>query len=102
MASLAGARDGGVHATLSGTTADTITFTAANAVGGVAGGGATLAVTNRDTSVTLYFTTTGTAAVSAATGTYVVLPLQTKTVIFTGHTVVSVVGNGNAYSVELI
>lgn len=83
------------HATLSGTTADTVTFS---------GGGSTLCVTNRDSSVTLYFTISGTAAVSAADDTYVVLPLQAKVVPFSPTSVhtVSIVGNGNAYSAEII
>lgn len=79
------------HATLSGTTADTVTFT---------GTGSNIAVTNRDASVTLYFTVNGATAVSAADETFVVLPLQTKILTGQGITVVSVVGNGNAYSVE--
>lgn len=80
------------HATLSGTTADSVTFSAF---------GSEIAVTNRDASVTLYFRQDGTTAVSAADETYVVLPLQTKVVPYQ-RGVVSVVGNGNAYSVELI
>lgn len=80
------------HATLSGTTADSVTFSYR--------GGSSLAVTNRDATTTLYFTVNGATAVSAADETFVVLPLQTKTVRFR-DTVVSVVGNGNAYSAEI-
>jgi len=80
------------HATLSTTTADSVTFS---------GTGANIAVTNRDASTTLYFRIDGTTAVSAADETFVVLPLQTKVISAAGTKVISVVGNGNAYSAEL-
>jgi hypothetical protein len=81
------------HATLSGTTADTVTFSAK---------GDTIAVTNRDAATSLYFTYNGATAVSLADDTFVVLPLQTKTIKAkgVGVGVISLVGNGNAYSVE--
>jgi hypothetical protein len=81
------------HATLSTTVADLVTFS---------GTGRSLAVTNRDASVTLYFRLDGTTAVSAADETYVVLPLQTKILEISGYgPKVSIVGNGNAYSAEI-
>jgi hypothetical protein len=84
------------HATLSSTTADSVTFS---------GTGSTICVTNRDTTNTLYFTVNSTAtvvtAVAAADESFVVLPLQSKTINAKGTTVVSVVGNGGGYSVEL-
>lgn len=84
------------HATLSTTVADSVTFS---------GQGSTLCITNRDSSVTLYFTMNGTA-VSAADDTYAVLPLQSKTLAVpsaggAGALIVSIVGNGNAYSAEI-
>jgi hypothetical protein len=66
------------------------------------GGGAQVAVTNRDASVTLYFRADGTTAVAAADETYVVLPLQTKVISVGLNRVLSIVGNGNAYSAEWI
>lgn len=82
------------HATLSGTTADSVTFS---------GSGSDIAVTNRDSSVLLYFRVDGTTAVAAADETFVVLPLQTKILRRrpSGLAVVSIVGNGNSYSAEL-
>jgi hypothetical protein len=81
------------HATLSGTTADSVTFTSA-----VDGG--TVSVTNRDASNTLYFTVNGATAVALADETYAVLPLQSFGVSVgpTSALVLSIVGNGNAYS----
>lgn len=87
------------HATLSTTVADDITF---SAIGG------SLIVTNHAAvgGANLYFRMDGTTAVSLADETYVVLPQQSKVVPYqktaTGTTVVSVVGNANVYSVELI
>lgn len=80
------------HATLSSTTADSVTFS---------GTGSEIAVTNRDTSTTLYFRVDATTAVAAADNTFAVLPLQTKVVRAAGAKVISVVGNGNSYSAEL-
>lgn len=79
------------HATLSGTTADTVTFS---------GSGSSLCITNRDATNTLYFTMNGATAVAAADETYVVLPLQAKVVRFNGN-VISIVGNGGGYSAEI-
>lgn len=83
------------HATLSGTTADSVTLSYR--------GGSELAVTNRDAATALYFTYNGATAVADADETFVVLPLQTKVIKAKGIDigVVSVVGNGNAYSVEV-
>ncbi len=81
------------HATLSTTTADTVTFS---------GGGNTLAITNHHASVNLYFRMDGTTAVSLADETYVVLPGQSKTLSINGiPPTVSIVGNGNVYSAEV-
>lgn len=85
------------HATLSTTVADSITFT---------GTGAYLCVTNRGAvgDAALYFTFDGTTAVSAADETYVCQPQQSKVIgpaKFGPGTSVSVVGSGNAYSVEI-
>jgi hypothetical protein len=83
------------HDTLSGATADTVTMT---------GQGGSLAITNRDASVTLYFRFGSTAAVADADENFAVLPLQTKVLgVGTGDAsiVISIVGNGNAYSVEV-
>ncbi len=84
------------HATLSGTTADTLTFS---------GHGSTLAVTNHAASggANLYFRMDGTTAVSLADETFVVLPQQTKVVPWQArNSTVSIVGSGNVYSAELI
>ena len=83
------------HATLSGTTADSITFSYRGAT--------ELAVTNRDSSDIVYFTYNGATAVAAADETFVVLPLQTKVIKINGGNpgVVSVVGDGGGYSVEI-
>jgi len=81
------------HATLSGSTADSVTFT---------GNGNTLCVTNRAASASLYFRFDGTTAVADADDTYIVLAGQSKTL--SGHwgkPVISLVGSSNAYSVEL-
>ena len=85
------------HATLTGTTADSITYS---------GRGSFLCITNRDTTNTLYFTITGTTAVAAADETFVVLPLSSKTLGpgnfgASGNAVVSVVANGGGYSAEI-
>jgi hypothetical protein len=82
------------HATLSSTTADSITFS---------GTGTTLCITNRDASDIVYFRFDGTTAVAAADETYVVLPNNFKTIQMhsMGGLVVSVVGDGGAYSAEL-
>lgn len=82
------------HATLSGGTADTITFS---------GEGNVLCVTNRHASNTMYFRFDGTAAVAAADETYVVLPLSSKTVTGGnfGSNTLSVIGTDNPYSVEI-
>lgn len=81
------------HATLSGTTADSITFSYR--------GSSELAVTNRDATDVIYFTYNGATAVAEADQTFVVLPMQTKVIRATGVGVVSVVGDGGAYSVEV-
>ena len=85
------------HATLSTTTADSVTFT---------GVGKYLSVTNHAVSgeANLYFRLDGTTAVSLADNTYVVLPGQAKVLgpgFFGPGTVVSIVGSGNVYSVEI-
>lgn len=87
------------HATLTGGAADAVTFS---------GQGSTLAITNRDSSATIYFTAQGgVTAVSAADDTYVVLPLQTKTLAIpsaggTAALVVSIISASSiAYSAEI-
>lgn len=92
------------HATLTTTTADLLTM-------GAAAGPRLreLEVLNRSTSVDLYFTWasggSATTAVSAATDTTIVLPGQAVTVDLTDSVIsllsVSVVGNANAYSVQV-
>lgn len=92
------------HATLSGTTADTVTI-------GTAGSLTQLAICevfNRDASVGLYFTlsrgaTAPTTATSAADNSFYVGPSSSLAVSLPNATpifAVSVVGNGNAYSVH--
>lgn len=86
-----------VHKTLTTTAADAVTITGHRYVW----------VYNADASVHLYFRFDGTTAVSAADGTYRVPPATSMVVdVFTaGNTaassvVLSVVGSGNAYSVQ--
>lgn len=77
-----------VHNTLSGTTADAITIT----------GYETVDIINRSASTALYFRSDGTTAVGAANGTDYVAPGG-----FVRHNAdgreISIVGNGNDYSV---
>jgi hypothetical protein len=58
-------------------------------------------VTNRDSTAVIYFTVDGTVPVSAADGTYVVMPLSALRINFpTGATVVKLISAGTpAYSV---
>lgn len=78
-----------VHKTLSGTTADTVAITAAYPA---------LEVCNRDATVALYVARDGTTAVSAADNTDYVAPGGSLLIPHTSS--LSVVGNGNAYSVS--
>lgn len=92
------------HATLSGTTADSIAFS---------GRGRTLRVTNRSGTAPLYFRTDldtagdPVTAVAAADETFVVPEGGSVSVRVYGHAggnrdlKMSIVGDGNAYSVEL-
>ena len=80
------------HATLSTTVADSVAFT---------GKGNSTCVTNHDTTNLLYFRFDGTTAVGAADDTYVVRPGQAKVIPY-GVASISVVGSGNAYSVEIV
>lgn len=82
------------HATLSGSTADSVTFS---------GKGTTLCVTNRHASNTLYFRLGDATAVAAADETYVVLPLTSKIITggSFGSNVLSIVGTDNPYSAEI-
>jgi hypothetical protein len=86
-----------VHATLSGTTADSITWTGGGPYG-------TVNVQNRDGTNVLYVRFDGTTAVAAADGTYAVAVNSTRTFNLQGTApypgVLSVVGNGGGYSVE--
>jgi hypothetical protein len=81
------------HATLTTTAADAITFS---------GVGSKVRVTNHDATTSLYFRVDGTTAVSLADETFVVLPGQSREVFLGINRVVSVVGNGNVYSAELV
>jgi len=86
---------GGIHKTLSGTTADTI------AVPYVTVGSREIEVLNRSTSNPIYVRVGGSAAVAAADGT-TVIPAGTGRVftIRESAPTISVVGNGDAYSVD--
>lgn len=81
--------------TLTGTTADTITLTQ---------GWEAVAVTNHDATDVVYFRTDGTTAVAAANDTIPVLPgttvIRAVGTNTSGQIVVSVVGDGGAYTVE--
>lgn len=86
-----------VTATLTTTTADTVTLTQAWPA---------ISVTNHDGATTLYFRQDGTTAVSEANGTTAVLPGNTviaksspRSTASAQH-VLSVVGNGNKFTVE--
>lgn len=86
-----------VHATLTTTTADSITWTAGGPYG-------TVIVSNRDATNVLYVRFDGTTAVGAADGTFAVAVNSARTFNLGSSApspaVLSVVGNGNAYSVE--
>jgi len=88
-----GGRPSGVHKTLSGTTADTVTVTSTTT-------SSRGQVINRS-SAAIYLRFDGSAAVAAADGT-VVLPagLVYEWFIGSGTATVSVVGSGDAYSVQ--
>lgn len=82
----------GVHLTLAGTAADTITVSTLRNV----------LVWNNDTTNSIYVRTDGTAAVAAADGTYIVPPrtsLALELPYSAAGAVISVIGNGNVYSV---
>jgi hypothetical protein len=84
------------HATLTTTTADTVTLT---------GQGVSLAVTNHDATEKLWFRIDGSTAVALADENFIVLPGTTKVLGVTttaASAIVSVVGNGNVYSVEIL
>lgn len=85
------------HATLSSTTVDTVTLSTDDLQG--------VEVVNRSGATTIYFRCDGTAAVAAANGTFAVLAGQSLYVPLGGglgsaSTVVSIIGDGNAYSVH--
>lgn len=84
------------HATLSSTTADSITLSFP---------GQEIIVTNFDGTNKLYVTWDGTTPTAAADDSFVVPISSSKTLKrtkgFSGSTVVKVVGNGGAYSVEM-
>jgi hypothetical protein len=81
------------HATLSGTTVDTVTVTGAHEE---------IEVLNRSGAADLYVTTDGSVPVAGADNTDIV-PVGTSLVLRAsageGGTVVQILGNGNAYSV---
>src|SRR5678815_4118395 len=90
------------HATLSGSTADSVTFS---------GRGSTLRVINKDSSNALYFTpgtlqsdgATAVVAVGAADETFYVAPGQSLSIAVNPNRAlkISIVGNGNAYGAEV-
>lgn len=83
---------GGVHLTLAGTAADTITVQNYRNV----------LVWNNDTANPIYVRMDGATAVAAAAGTYIVPPrasLALELQYAALGAIVSVIGNGNAYSV---
>jgi hypothetical protein len=90
------------HATLSTTTADTVTLSGDNI--------RAVEVLNRSGSTTIYFTVNGATAVAEADETYAVPAGQALVVplavgdgyVASANTVLSVVGNGNAYSVHAL
>lgn len=87
-----------VHATLSTTVADSVTWTAGT---GYQGPYNTVIIENRDASNVLYVRFDGTTAVAAADNTYVVPASAFRIFSFPGgNSSLSVVGSGNAYSVE--
>lgn len=96
MAAVAGVRT--AHATLSGTTVDTVTLTGAvrrvTVINRAAAGSADLWVTISNTA------TAPSDPVSAADETYWIPPQGFKTFAASGGAIVKVLGNGNAYSVE--
>lgn len=86
--------------TLSGTTADTVTLLQAWPA---------IEVTNHHATELIYFRQDGTTAVAAADGATVVLPASTKVVksvvnrnesTGASTSVLSIVGNGNVYTIE--
>lgn len=81
--------------TLSGTTADTVTLEQAWPA---------IEVTNHHATELIYLRQDGTTAAAGADGATVVLPASTKVVKSTinsaGQSVVSIVGNGNVYTIE--
>lgn len=83
----------GVHKTLSGTTADAVT------IGGF--GQNRVEIVNRG-SATIYARADGTVAVAAADNTIAILPTGSFEFAAAAGLVVSVVGNGDAYSVHAI
>ena len=93
MTITAGRKDGR-HKTLSATTADTVTIDSAAEA-------CRAQVINRSTTAPIYFRDDGTAAVAEADGTTVVpAGMIYEWYIGAGVTSVSVVGDGDAYSVQ--
>lgn len=93
----AGTQPTGLHNTLSGTTADTVTVTPTR-------NGCWVEVFNRDTTEPLYVRADGTTAVAAADGTVYIPAEGSFPWKLSGRTAVaiSIVGNGNAYSVHAV
>lgn len=90
------------HATLSGTTADLVTFSPVH--GDSVYLAHALRVTNHDASVLLYFNfNSATVPTSAADDTYVVRAGTSLEIAFIGNVkTIRLVGNGNAYSAEIV
>ena len=84
------------HPTLSGTTADTVTIAPTTNLD------AQRVVLTNDGAVNLYYTLSGTTAVSAADGTFHVKPGESLVLPTRSNFTFSIVGNGNLYHVEII
>lgn len=79
------------NATLSSTTADTITFSQKWPA---------FEITNADATNPLYVRVDGSAATAAGDDCTMILPASSKVIAAGENNVVSVIGNGNLYSVE--
>lgn len=85
----------GIHNTLSGTTADSVTVEAGSPLGSCRA-----EVLNRSTTNTIWVTHNGATAVAEANGTIALLPGQGVITPPGAHHVLSIVGSGDAYSVH--
>lgn len=79
------------HATLSGTTVDTVTLTI----------GSALLITNRHATIDMSITVDGTTPTALGDDTYIVRAGEAKSIDLSSDTlVVKIIGNANPYSVE--